>query len=109
MLELFVYYRVPRDVRARWPTLVGDVQDELLQQLPGLQARLLRRDDDSRRPAARPRPLAGEAPPDTWMEVYHRPSGGLDPQTIDRIETAATNRLAAWIQGERHLEVFRVP
>jgi Domain of unknown function (DUF4936) len=99
-LELYVYYRLPVALRSDWPARVGALQAELSAAVPGLQARVLRRADT---------PTGAEYTPDTWMEVYHRPVAGLDQKVIERIEGAATSRLAAWIQGERHREVFHAP
>jgi hypothetical protein len=105
-LELYVYYRLPADQRATWPARVESLHHELAVAMPGLHARLLRRADESVALAQDPSPAAAESPPDTWMEVYHRAVVGLDHRMIEYIESAARGRLAPWIQGTRHAEVF---
>ncbi|MEP7294726.1 MAG: DUF4936 family protein [Burkholderiales bacterium] len=91
MRELFVYYRMrsPNAVAAR--TAVENLQAALREQVPGLRARLLCRDD---------RP--GE--PQTWMETYAAP-GGIDAATHARIEAQAV-ALLPMIDGPRHTEMF---
>jgi hypothetical protein len=73
--ELYVYYRVARDRCAAARAQVEAQQARLRAALPGLEARLLRRQDE-----------AGDRDP-TWMEVY-RLAAGLDEPAIAQIEAA---------------------
>ena len=89
--RLYVYFRVAREheeaaaaavraMQAHWRGLLG--------------CELLRR--------------AGEADADalvTLMEVYCQP-GGVTMDAQARIEREAALRLAPWLVGERHVEVF---
>jgi hypothetical protein len=91
MSELFVYYRVHSPNAAAARAEVARLQAALREQMPGLHARLLCRDD---------RP--GE--PQTWMETYASP-GGIDDVMQSRIETQA-RALLPMLDGPRHTEVF---
>jgi hypothetical protein len=47
----------------------------------------------------------------TWMETYRAASPALHPQGVHdelqrEIETLAAQRVAPWIDGTRHVEVF---
>jgi len=96
--ELFVWYRVRegRADAARGAVLA--MQRTLCRERPGLQARLLVRDD-------------GET--STWMETYSLPSPSAgDDRGVDvAIEgaiAAAAVRLDDLIDGPRHVEAFAV-
>jgi Domain of unknown function (DUF4936) len=94
--ELFVWYRVRRDRADRARAAVAAMQRSLGVQWPGLQARLLVRD---------------EGQTCTWMETYSRPAPGAgDDRGIDaEIEAAiaaAARPLEALIDGTRHVEAF---
>jgi hypothetical protein len=96
--ELFIWYRVPA-VRAKTTRLaVLVMQRALMAAWPGLEARLLVRD---------------QAEPQTWMETYARraaspaSSAGIDGALEAAIESAARH-LGAAIDGDRHAELFDV-
>ena len=93
--ELFVWYRVRRERTDEARTAVLAAQRSLRGAWPGLQARLLVRDD-------------GEA--STWMETYSLPTttgggGGIDP-AIEAAIAAAARPLQGLIDGARHIEAF---
>jgi len=95
--ELFVWYRVRRDRADAARVAVLAMQRTLCSERPGLQARLLVRDD-------------GET--STWMETYSLSSlntgdgRGID-ETIEAAIAAAAVRLDGLIDGPRHVEAFR--
>jgi len=96
--ELFVWYRVRRDRADEAHVAVLALQRSLRREKPGLQARLLVRDD-------------GET--STWMETYSLPtrSAGDDPGIDGAIEAAiaaAAEPLEGLIDGPRHVEAFAV-
>lgn len=91
MRELYVYYRIGRDDSAASRRQVQQLFDQLRQQHPGLQTRLLRR----------PPQAAG---PETWMEVYTHPQG-VSAQLHAAIDAASRHAPQARL-GERHAEVF---
>lgn len=99
MRELFVWYRVGDDRVAEARAAVRAMQETLAASWPGLQARLLIRDD------------AGGG--QTWMETYARnadaasESDGIDDAIEDAIATAAL-MLAAFLDGTRHVEAFTI-
>mgnify|MGYP000920412223 CR=1 FL=1 len=92
MRELFIYWRTAdsaaaSDAVARWQT-------ELRQSHPQLDAALYLRADD-----------AGSAPSGTTlMEVYR--GDGLDALLESRLREEGDRRLAAWVDGQRKVEVF---
>jgi hypothetical protein len=92
--ELFVWYRVRSDRvdEARMAVLV--LQQSLRGRWPGMQARLLIRDD-------------GET--STWMETYSLPGdtddAGID-SAIEAAIAAAAQSLERLIDGARHVEAF---
>jgi hypothetical protein len=102
--ELFVWYRVRRERAEAARSVVASFQRALATRWPGLQARLLIRDD-------------GETA--TWMEAYARSTrsdgdgsgngdrggDGIDPE-IEAAIAAAAEPLAALIEGPRHVEAF---
>ena len=91
--ELFVWYRVRREHADEARAAVVALQRSLRDRWPGLQARLLARDD-------------GET--STWMETYALPeAAGLDG-AIDAAIAAAALPLAGLIDGARHVEAFAV-
>jgi hypothetical protein len=95
--ELFVYYRADVQQAQAVATAVAAMQSALRQDIPGLQARVLRR----------PEPNADSQ--HTWMETYaldesHHPAG-IDDACARLIEA----RAAVWSElrsGPRHQEVF---
>jgi len=96
--ELFVWYRVRDDHVAEARAAVSAMQDGLASRWPGLQPRLLTRDD------------AGGG--QTWMEAYAcdgsaSEPGGIDAAIEGAIATAASS-LAALLDGPRHVEAFTV-
>ena len=96
--ELFVWYRVRRERAHSARAAVVAMQRSLAAARPGLQARLLVRDE-------------GETA--TWMETYSRlassvtDGGGIDAETEAAI-AAAARPIAALIEGARHVEAFDV-
>jgi hypothetical protein len=98
--ELFVWYRVRRESADAAHTAVLALQRSLRREWPGLQARLLVRDD-------------GET--STWMETYSLTSriadddrGGIDGVVEAAIAAAAAQSLDGLIEGERHCEAFAI-
>ena len=100
--ELYVYYRVPVGNADALRSVVTDMHHQLRQEVPGLQARLLRRTD----------PAAGL---DTWMESYAMsplasvPGDGCAGGISDALREDIERRAAAWsglCDGARHTEVF---
>ena len=94
--ELYVYYRVVvRDADAL-RVAVTEMQDRLRREIPGLQARLLRRTDQA----------AGS---DTWMETYAVPPSASAGGVSDALHATIEQHAAAWrhlCDGPRHTEVF---
>jgi hypothetical protein len=94
--ELFVWYRVRKDRADAARAAALAMQRSLCAERPGLQARLLVRDD-------------GET--STWMETYSLPSppagSGVDV-AIEAAIAAAALRLEGLIDGPRHVEAFAV-
>ena len=96
--ELFVWYRVRRERADEARVAVLALQRALRRERPGLQARLLVRDD-------------GET--STWMETYSLPARsvgehlGIDAPTEAAIAAAALP-LEGLIDGPRHVEAFAV-
>jgi fructose-1,6-bisphosphatase/sedoheptulose 1,7-bisphosphatase-like protein len=95
--ELFVWYRVRRESADAARTAVLALQRSLRREWPGLQARLLVRDD-------------GET--STWMETYSLTArtdddrGGVDGAVEAAIAAAAARSLDGLIEGQRHCEAF---
>lgn len=96
----FVYYRVPHANRRSAAAAVQHMQLVLMQQWPGLQARLMHR-ADVHSPAGTADPLAEE---DTWMETYEHPAGISPP--IAQAIAAQAGALPAGLIGVRHVETF---
>ncbi len=94
--ELYVYYQVPVHQADALRITVTEMQDRLRRETPGLQARLLRRTDQT-------------AGADTWMETY-----AVSPATnacgvSDALRATIEQHAAAWrrlCDGPRHTEVF---
>ena len=96
MRELFIYYRIQLDQLIAARAAVVAMLAELMAAHAHLQARLLHR----------PQAVDG---PQTWMETYatdpvHCPDG-ITTALQSEIESRAA-RLAPFIQGARHVEVF---
>lgn len=90
--ELYVYYKVPGAQTSAAQLEIQALQASLRRQWPGLESRLLRRDD-----------IAGDGT-QTWMETYRAPAG-LSPGLVEAI----LSQLADWPSariGPRHTERF---
>ena len=94
--ELYAYYRVSVHRADALQVAVTEMQKRLRREVPGLQARLLRRTD----------PAAGL---DTWMETYSMlfvtSAGGIG----DALRATIEQQASAWrhlCDGPRHTEVF---
>jgi len=90
MRELYVYWKAPRAAYVR--AVIEPALADLMQQHPGLCARLLRRVDEG-----------GDNL--TWMETYAS-GGGITPAHQAAIEATLTPLLARLDAGPRHTEVF---
>lgn len=101
MREVYCYYKVRVEDAPALPDAFEALQIELAARLPQLHLSLLRRADAPRAAGA-----PGEAPLDTWMEIYRQPGVGLDEATEARVEAAARRHMGRWIVGERHIERF---
>lgn len=90
--ELFVYYRAEPARAESVAAAVQQMQAQLCEACPGLQARLLRRPDlrDGLQ---------------TWMEAYRLPPGASTVAMAAAIERAAES-LRAHLSGARHVEHF---
>jgi len=94
--ELYVYYRVPVHEADALRLAVTEMQDRLRREVPGLQARLLRRTDQT-------------VDADTWMETYAMPSAASVDGVSDALCATIEQHAAAWRHlcfGTRHTEVF---
>jgi hypothetical protein len=98
--EIFVYYRVAPDALASALPAIRQAQALLMQETPGLQARVLRR----------PAEADGNGEAVTVMETYaidaHVSGEGIAAALQARIETCMVAALGAALQGPRHVEVF---
>lgn len=90
MRELYFYWQADASQGGRAQAEVVEAQREWRARWPGLVARLLQR---------------AEGPRATWMEVYTR-AGGIDVTLQAALVAEGDARLAPWIDGRRHLEVF---
>lgn len=90
--ELFVYWRVDVAAAAAAFQAVRTFHGQLSHTQPAVQARLYRRADESN----------GSV---TLMETYATLAGFDDAQQADLLG-AASQALARWARGERHVEVF---
>ena len=94
--ELFVYYRVPVPQADALRVAVTEMHDCLRREVPGLQARLLRRTDQA-------------ADVDTWMETYAMSPAAGAGDVSDGLRATIEQRAATWrhlCDGPRHTEVF---
>jgi len=94
--ELFVWYRVRREDADRARAAVDALQRSLRREWPGLEARLLVRD---------------EGATSTWMETYTRPAGGGSPgpgidDAIEAAIAASARPLESIGATPRHVEAF---
>ena len=97
MRELFIYYRIAPGSATNALRVVQAMQQRLQERHPGLQARLLRRPDETHDQSSAQQ---------TWMEIYSfRDAGGVSPALQTDIEAEAAV-LAPLILGTRHTEVF---
>lgn len=97
-VELYVYYRVAAADEALACAQVQALQQQLGVELPGLQARLLRRGADGSSTGAEPGGLS------TWMETYRHADGlGADWLALIRQATQGVPDRRA---GPRHEECF---
>jgi hypothetical protein len=94
MVELYTYWRADAADASAVRDAVMALQSALRADWSGLEARLL------------VRPELDGAGRHTWMEIYRRPSPGLDTATIEAIEARAAAATARWIRGARHRELF---
>lgn len=97
-VELYVYYRVAPADEALACAQVQALQQRLGVELPGLQARLLRRGADPSSAGAESTGLS------TWMETY-RHADGLGADQLALIRRAAQG-LPSRCVGPRHEECF---
>lgn len=91
--ELYVYFRADRGQASAVRAAVTDMQARLRSEVPGLQARLLKRMESS----------GGQ---DTWMETY---AISLAEGVTEALGSTIEQRAAAWrdlLDGQRHIEVF---
>jgi quinol monooxygenase YgiN len=93
--QLFVYYRVRAQHRAAAVAASRALHAAWRREDPGLECDLLQRVDSD--------PTGADLV--TLMEVY-RHAQGIAPARRQRIEREAQAALAAWLVGERHVEVF---
>ncbi len=94
--ELYVYYRVAVHDADALRLAVTKMQDRLRREVPGLQARLLRRNDPT-------------ASSDTWMETYAVSPAVSAGGVSDALRATIKQHAAAWrhlCDGARHTEVF---
>lgn len=89
MTELYIYYRVQEQRAAELAPQVVAMQQRLSAEL-GVQAQLKRR------------PNAKDGL-QTWMEVYLATPAGFDGALDEAVKQSG---ILAWIDGERHTEVF---
>lgn len=96
MREVYVYWKLPPDLQAAAVARVRALHARLIEEHPGLLARVLTRCDA----------LSGK--PATLMEIYARPSmpTGIDDKLEHVIEAAAVAALAGLPAGPRHVEAF---
>jgi Domain of unknown function (DUF4936) len=97
-VELYVYYRVAPADEALACAQVQALQQRLGAELPGLQARLLRRGADASSASA------GSTGLSTWMETY-RHADGLGAAQLALIRQAAQGVPGRCV-GARHEECF---
>ena len=90
MRELYFYWHTGAAQGGRVLEAVAAAHREWQARWPGLRARLLQRAEGLRV---------------TWMEVYSHP-GGIDDALQAMLVAEGDARLAPWIEGRRHLEVF---
>jgi hypothetical protein len=93
--ELFVYYRIRKNVLAEAREAVLRMQRELCIAHPGLAARLLTRQGDA-------------AGAETWMETYAlrgAQGAGIDT-AIEAVIAGRSACLAPLVDGSRHVEAF---
>lgn len=88
---LYIYWRIRPGCVAEALDLLARLQDRLVIEVPGLQARRLRRED-------------GHASV-TVMEIYTR-AGGVDVGLQARIDATLRPALQTCCDGSRHVEVF---
>ncbi len=94
--ELYVYYRVPVHEAEALQLAVNEMQERLRRDIPGLQARLLRRSDQA-------------AVADTWMETYAVSPAASACGVTDALRATIEQHAAAWqhlCEGPRHTELF---
>ena len=94
--ELYVYYQVPVNKADALRLAVTEMQNSLRREVPGLQARLLRRSDQA----------TGS---ETWMEAYAMPTAASACGVTDALRATIEHHATAWrhlCDGPRHTEVF---
>lgn len=92
--QLFVYYRVRAQHQGNAAAATSALHRAWCSEDPGLGCELMQRVDAD-----------GSGDLVTLMEVY-RHAQGITPARRQRIEREAQAALAAWLVGERHVEVF---
>lgn len=92
-LSLFIYYRVHATRQVQAQGAIESVQEQLRQEYPGLQTRLMRRADNQ-----------ADEPEATWMEVYECP-GDMGAACQARL-AALLEALPPDLTGPRHVETF---
>ncbi|MBL8331236.1 MAG: hypothetical protein JNJ71_20540 [Rubrivivax sp.] len=113
-IQLYAYWKTLDTTRAL--ALARQMQADLRQTLPGLQAQLLQRADAGHEPDVTPPPSQG-APaaedgsakpghPTTLMEIYRLPGAGLTKAEQALIDAMAAERLATVIVSARQVERF---
>jgi hypothetical protein len=96
-VELFIYWHCRRADREAALQAARAFQAELAAGTPGLAPALFVRDDDTTAGVERV----------TVMETYAAAPAGIDAGLHERIRDEGHRRLAAWLQGLRHIETFR--
>ena len=98
--ELYVYYRAQLHEAEALRLAVTEMHGRLRREVPGLQARLLRRTDEC---------TGGSSGVDTWMETYAMPCSTDADGVSDALCATIEQHAAAWrhlCDSARHTEVF---
>ena len=96
-LELFIYWHCRQADREPALQAARAYQAELAAGTPGLATGLFVREEDA----------AAGTDRVTVMETYSAAPTGIDAASRRHITDEGNRRLAAWLQGQRHVEVFR--
>ena len=100
-LEYYVYYRVRHGEIDRAHAAVRAFQAAWCAEESGRDARVLRREGEA--------DAAGQPLSPTWMEIYRgaRASPAWPREALEAALLAGPADGEAWLDGTRHLEVFR--